>query len=190
MRRRRRRRQRGVAITEFVIVLVPFWLLISMVMQLGLASLARVTVEYAARVAVRAAVVEAPRAKSPQGGDVQTAAAYPLIALSPPVDRAKISIGEHLGDGAPAAELEVRASYARRATAVEVTPASPAWNDPVTAEVFYLYACQIPFANSIVCHRFADLPSDVRGRFDGSYAGWYLVLRAKHTLTNQGRPGR
>jgi hypothetical protein len=176
--------------TELVIALVPLWLMLTLVMQLALGSLARLTLAYAARVAARAAVVWLPReSDSPSsGGDVRTAAAYPLIAISPAIDRRQVSIAEHLGEGRPMAELAAKIAYATRATAVDIRPQRPSWNDPVTVQVHYLYPCQIPLANAIVCHRFDQLPAAERGRFQGTFPGWYLVLRAEHTLVNQGRP--
>ncbi len=99
--------QSGAAAAEFVIVVIPFLLLLFGIMQLALASLARVLVSYSAFCAARAAVVfvpespssaEAPNqvgAGSNQRGDfsgsaktalLRNAAAYALIPASPSID--------------------------------------------------------------------------------------------------------
>jgi Flp pilus assembly protein TadG len=187
---KRRARTRGATSVELVIWMVPMWLMLTLSMQLALGSIARITVEYAARVAARSAVVFLAReSDSPSsGGDVHEAAAYPMVAVSPAIDGVRVSIGEHLGQARGLGALDAKIAYARRATAVDVTPPRPKWNDPVTAQVYYLFPCQIPLANSLVCHRFEHLPAGDRGRFTGSFPGWYLLLHAKHTLTNQGSP--
>jgi hypothetical protein len=173
-----------------VVWLIPMWLMFALVIQIALGTIARITVEYAARVAARAAVVWLAReSDSPSsGGDVRAAAAYPMIGISPAVDREQVSIDENIGQGRSRDQLDAKAAYATRATAVDVSPPRPRWNDAVTAQVYYLYPCQIPLANTLMCHRFADLPAVDRARFQGSFPGWYLVLRARHTLTSQGAP--
>jgi hypothetical protein len=52
--------QSGAAAAEFVIVVIPFMLMLTALMQLALASLARVLVSYAAFAAARAAIVIVP----------------------------------------------------------------------------------------------------------------------------------
>lgn len=188
MRNRARRRQRGVVSVEFLIASAPFFVVLMGVMQYALASMARVAVEYAAFSAARAAVVWLPREEAGTGGDPSTAAAFPLIPLSPEVDHGKVSVGDYLGNGRIASQVAARATYARQSTVVDITPQHPGWNDDVTVEVAYLYSCKVPIGKQIMCRRFGDLPSQARGRFSGSFPGWYLLLRARHTLTNQGRP--
>jgi TadE-like protein len=188
VRKRARRRERGVVSVEFLIASAPFFVVLMGVMQYALASVARVSVEYAAFSAARAAVVWLPREEEGTGGDPSTAAAFPLIPLSPEVDHGKVSVADYLGKSQIMSQLDARASYARQATVVDITPQNPGWNDDVTVEVAYLYSCKVPIGKQIMCRRFGDLPSDMKGRFSGSYPGWYLLLRAKHTLTNQGRP--
>ena len=188
MRDRSRRRGRGVVSVEFLIASAPFFVVLMGVMQYAMASVARVAVEYAAFSAARAAVVWLPREDAGTGGDPSTAAAYPLIALSPAVDHGKVSVADYLGNSAIMSQIDARAAYARGATVVDVTPEHPGWNDDVTVEVAYLYSCKIPIGKQIMCHRFTDLPADARAKFSGSYPGWYLLMRATHTLTNQGRP--
>ena len=188
MRDRVRRRGRGVVSVEFLIASAPFFVVLMGVMQYAMASLARVSVEYAAFAAARAAVVWLPREEPGTGGDPSTAAAYPLIPVSPAVDHGKVSVAEYLGNSQIMSQLDARAGYARGATVVDVSPEHPGWNDDVTVEVSYLYSCKIPIGKQIMCHRFGDLPAAARGRFSGAYPGWYLLMRATHTLTNQGRP--
>jgi hypothetical protein len=188
VRCRARRRDRGVTSVEWLIASVPFFVVFMGVLQLAMASMARVTVEYSAFSAARAAVVWLPRETAGTGGDINTAAAFSLIPLSPDVDRGPVSLARALGRSRIESELLDRAGYALRATVVEVTPARPGWNDPVTTEVAYLYSCKVPIGKQFVCKRFGDLPGGLQGRFQGSFPGWYLLLRARHTLTNQGRP--
>jgi Flp pilus assembly protein TadG len=183
-----RRRERGVVSVEFLIVSAPFFIVLMGVMQYALAAVARVSVEYSAFAAARAAVVWLPREEAGTGGDPSTAAAFPLIPLSPAVDHGKVSVSEYLGNSQIMSQLVARAGYARQATVVDITPEHPGWNDDVTVQVAYLYSCKVPIGKQIMCRRFADLPSDMRGRFSGAFPGWYLVMRASHTLTNQGRP--
>src|SRR5439155_14029716 len=52
--------QSGAAAAEFVIIVIPFMLMLTALMQLALASLARVLVSYAAFAAARAAIVIVP----------------------------------------------------------------------------------------------------------------------------------
>lgn len=183
-----RRRERGVVSVEWLIACGPFLVVVMGVMQYALASQARVAVEYAAFSAARAAVVWLPRQDDGTGGDPSTAAAFPLVALSPEVDRGLVSVSDYLGRSRIESQIIARAAYARRATAVDIKNASPGWNDPVTVEIGYLYSCKVPIGKQILCKRFSEIPGDWQGRFSGSFPGWYLLMRATHTLTNQGRP--
>jgi hypothetical protein len=106
--------QSGAAAAEFVIVVIPFLLLLFGIMQLALASLARVLVSYSAFCAARAAVVFVPEdsgssssgsaagdganqvgsgsnprsdfSSSAKMGLLRNAAAYALIPASPSID--------------------------------------------------------------------------------------------------------
>jgi len=178
-----------VATVEWMLASVPFFILFLGIMQYALGSMAKVAVEYAAFSAARAAVVWLPREEEGTGGNVATAAAFPLIPLSPAVDHGHVTVADYLGRSQIMGEIMDRADYAKRATVVDIDPQSPGWNDPVTVEVAYLYSCKIPVGKQILCKRFGDLPSRYTSRFRGSFPGWYLLLRAKHTLVNQGRPG-
>jgi hypothetical protein len=106
LRRPRALGQSGAASAEFVIVVIPFLLLLFGIMQMALASLARVLVSYSAFAAVRAAIVFVPEENGSEsanqvgsGGDsasdfkdskkatlMRTAAAYALIPASPSID--------------------------------------------------------------------------------------------------------
>lgn len=188
MRARSRRRERGVVSVEWLIACGPFFVLFMGMVQYALASQARVAVEYAAFSAARAAVVWLPREEDGTGGDVSTAAAFPLVTISPERDRGKVSLADYFGRSQIESQIMARAGYARRATAVEIRPERPGWNDPVTVEVGYLYSCKVPIGKQIMCQRFGDIPAEWRARFSGSFPGWYLLLRSTHTLVNQGRP--
>ncbi len=103
------RRQNGAAAAEFVIVIIPFMLLLTAILQLGLAAFARVLVSYAVFSAARAAIVVVPASSSGSDGDasnqigsgqnrrddfsnskkageIRNAAAYALIPASPSID--------------------------------------------------------------------------------------------------------
>jgi len=188
MRRPLRRRDRGVVSVEWLIASGPFLVVVMGVMQYALASQARVAVEYAAFSAARAAVVWLPREDEGTGGDPSTAAAFPLVALSPEVDHGLVSVADYLGRSQIESQIMARATYARRATAVDMPQGNPGWNDPVTVTVGYLYSCKVPIGKQLLCKRFSDIPAEWRGRFSGSFPGWYLLMRAQHTLVNQGRP--
>ena len=188
MRKSARRRDRGVVSVEWLIACGPFLVVVMGVMQYALASQARVAVEYAAFSAARAAVVWLPREDDGTGGDPSTAAAFPLVALSPAVDHGQVSVADYLGRSQIESQIVARATYARRATAVDLPSGKPGWNDPVTVEVGYLYSCKVPIGKQLMCKRFGDLDGAWRGRFSGSFPGWYLLIRATHTLVNQGRP--
>ena len=188
MRRPSRRRERGVVSVEWLIACPPFLVVVMGIMQYALASQARVAVEYAAFSAARAAVVWLPREDEGTGGDPSTAAAFPLVALSPEVDHGQVTVADYLGRSQIESQIVARAAYARRATAVDLPAGNPGWNDPVTVTVGYLYSCKIPIGKQILCKRFGDIPAEWRGRFSGSFPGWYLLMRSTHTLVNQGRP--
>jgi hypothetical protein len=110
--------QSGAAAAEFIIVVIPFLLMLFALMQMSLASLGRVLTSYSAFCAVRAAIVVVPGnygnegpGQIGQGGDqmsdfgssgkmgmVRAAAAYPLIAASPAIDTVLLDIVERYPD--------------------------------------------------------------------------------------------
>lgn len=69
-RRPRQLGQSGAAAAEFVIVVIPFLLMLTALMQLSLASMARVLVSYSAFAAARAAIVIVPMAPEEASGFV------------------------------------------------------------------------------------------------------------------------
>jgi Flp pilus assembly protein TadG len=182
-----------MAMSELVLVFIPFIAVLTITLQLAGASIAKVTVEYAAFTAARAAVVWLPREEAGSGGDIRDAAALPLIALSPGnADDAggRATLSGQFGEGTGKSALSRKAEYARRATAVRWTPERPRWNDQVRVEVAYLYPCHVPLGRELVCKRFGSLPGVAGWGFRGSFPGYYVLITAEHTLTNQGRPGR
>jgi hypothetical protein len=120
VRRPRALGQSGAASAEFVIVIIPFLLMLFGLMQLSLASLARVLVSYSAFCAARAAIVVVP-APSEDGSEgagiigegknamgdfgsskkvalLRHAAAYPMIPASPSIDSILLDTVEHFPD--------------------------------------------------------------------------------------------
>lgn len=106
LRRPRALGESGAAAAEFAIICIPFLVTLFSLMQLGLASMARVLVSYAAYTAARAAIVVVPEAypgepanrvglgvnnlldypTSYKAALLRHAAAYPLIPVSPAID--------------------------------------------------------------------------------------------------------
>ena len=168
-----RRREAGMVAAEFLTLLALFVLLLFLLVQVSLASLAKMAVGYASFSAVRAAVVVLPAGASPE--KVRMAAAYPLMTVSPP-DEGGIEEGM----------LARRIRYAKRATAVRIRPLDPAWDEQVTVDVAYLFECFMPLAAQFMCKRYEEAREG--WEFSGSFPGRYLLLRGRHTLTNQGRP--
>ena len=178
-----------MASIELLIAIFPFLVLYLGVVQLALASAAKVAVQHAAFTAARAAVVWIPRESGAgAGGDVRAAAALPMVPLSPAVDSGPLAVSDYLSNGNPERAFAAKAAYARAATAVVWTPKAPRWNDEITVEVGHLFACQVPIAKQIVCKKVDEIDAAWRGRFSGTFPGRYLLVRGRHTLTNQGRP--
>ncbi len=107
----------GAAFAEFVIVIIPFLMMMFALMQLALAAMARVLVAYAAFCAARAAIVFVPMS----GGDVSSIAAVPGEANSNEAVNSVGSGGNTINDmsGSKKAEL------IRNAAAYALIPASP-----------------------------------------------------------------
>jgi Flp pilus assembly protein TadG len=114
VRRPRALGQSGSAMAEFVIVCIPFMLMLTALMQLALASLARVLVSYAAFTAARAAIVVIP-----VGAGDQT----PLAVNVGGEGANKLGFGSN-----QRLDLAVstKAAYIRNAAAYVMIPASPA----------------------------------------------------------------
>jgi len=171
---------------ELIIVLLPFLTVFLGLIQLALVAVARLTVEYAAFSAARAAVVTGPRAaENPQSSDdvsvsdvastVRTAAVLPLAGVSPVQTSGYISVSTAIGGGDPNSALDSRTSYAEQNASVTISPQNADWNAQVTATLKYRFACQVPLAKQVICQ-------------GASGGGYYLDMTASHTLTNQGKP--
>jgi hypothetical protein len=210
MKRRVQRHDRGVAATEFVIVVIPFMMLLMAVIQLSLASFAKVLVSHAAYAAARAAIVVVPATDSGSANQVsddkrsqiQKAAAFAMVAASPASTVLSIhgdTVGQALDAGSfgatPLGRSLLKLVYAEHATAVRLTDASGnqkdnfAWNEPITAHVTYLYRCLVPLANRYICKPFTSIDSEkTKDLSSGPWPGYYLAFSADHTLVNQGVP--
>lgn len=91
----------GAVMTEFVIVLMPFLLVLFGIMQMAMISMGRILVSYAAFAAARAAIVIVPEQRndelpnklntnlmaSSKISAIRNAAAYAMIPSSPPIDQ-------------------------------------------------------------------------------------------------------
>jgi hypothetical protein len=201
MRRRFSRQRRGAVLAEFLIALGPFLLLFLGVLQLGLISLAKLSVRYAASCAARAAIVVRPaqsegRAQGFVKDPIKDAAVYALIAVAPSVALApRPSVGDALDGPGGIAKVALKAAEAERATGVIVHDLPGEWNAQITTRVVHLYKCQVPLASRFFCSTGATLPPDARADLERAGVappaiGRYLVLRADQTLTKQGRPRR
>jgi hypothetical protein len=185
---RQRASQRGSTTVGFLVLFIPFCVLFCVLYQLALAGIARGAVEYAAFAAVRAAVVWLPREEPGSGGTPRTAAAFAVAGVSPPIDEGSITLVDDLGGGHAIDLFDDKARYAKRATAVVLSPEEPGWNELVTADVYYLFPCHVPGGKLLLCSPFADLPRATQRLFDPPFPGRYLVFHARHRLPNQGRP--
>ncbi len=109
--------QSGAAMAEFVIVIIPFLLMLFALMQLSLAALARVLVAYAAFCAARAAIVFVPMS----GGQVSSVATIPGEASSNEATNALGTGSDSLNDLGSSKKAEL----IRNAAAYAMIPASP-----------------------------------------------------------------
>jgi hypothetical protein len=122
---------------------------------------------------------------------IRKAAAFALLPSAPAIP------GENVGEALfGRGELIDKEEYALQASGVVLTNPGgiqPRWNGPVTARVVYLYYCQIPLISRFMCDDADELPPDARADIAAAGVkvpgpGRYIVLRAEHTLINQGRP--
>ena len=227
--------QAGVAMAEFLIGFPPFFLLLLAVIQLALASGARLLVGAAAFSAARAAVVVIPtstraadgRDEPPNqigdGADVpadfagssklrqiRDAAIYVLLPAAPDLSNgaaaawAPRSLQSALDAEATDALTRVsrKIAGAELLTGVTLHDASGrlrsrfAWNDEVTARVFFLVPCRVPLVVWLAGRRPGELglrPEELQAAgLDASAVaalpGRFMLLRAEHTMVNQGRP--
>lgn len=120
--------QSGAAATEFVIVVIPFLLTMFGVMQMAMASMARVLVSYSAFCAARAAIVFVPA--EPQKGGLSTNSPVPLPVATLNEDANQIGKGNNtLTDFTTSS----KAALIRNAASYAMIPSSPAI-DVVVAE--------------------------------------------------------
>jgi hypothetical protein len=110
--------QEGAAAAEFVIVVIPFMLMLTALMQLALASMGRVLVSYAAFTAARAAAVIVPM----EPKDVEGLAAKAGQAFT---DELENNVGYGANTRTDFA-ISTKASLIRNAASYALIPASPA----------------------------------------------------------------
>ena len=120
-RRPRAMGESGAAMAEFVIVVIPFLLMLFGLMQMALASMARVLVSYSAFCAARAAIVFVPA--EPTGGGVSSSLPIPAPVKTRSEDAGSVgSGGNTLTDFATSA----KAALVRNAASYALIPSSPA----------------------------------------------------------------
>jgi hypothetical protein len=121
VRRPRALGQSGAAAAEFVIVVIPFLLTLFGVMQMAMASMARVLVSYSAFCAARAAIVFVPA--EPKGGGVSSGLPLPLPVATLSEDAGTIGKGNNtLTDFTTSS----KAALIRNAASYALIPSSPA----------------------------------------------------------------
>jgi hypothetical protein len=113
--------QSGAAAAEFVIVVIPFLLTLFGLMQMALASMARVLVSYSAFCAARAAIVFVPA--EPKGGGASTGSPIPLPVATLNEDAGSIGKG---GDTLTDFTTSGKAALIRNAASYAMIPSSPA----------------------------------------------------------------
>jgi Flp pilus assembly protein TadG len=168
--------QRGTVYVEFLIVFLPFLMVILCMIQLALIYTGKLVTQRAANAAVRAAVVildddpayygGAPRnlATGARAEAIRQAAAIPLSALSAHAGTVERAVG--LGP----AGLPASFGYARGVTQVSFPNGAAVGDDSdVTVRVTFPFRCGVPLGRLILCG------ADER-----------LRLRAEATLPNQG----
>jgi hypothetical protein len=121
VRRPRALGQSGAAAAEFVIVVIPFLLTLFGVMQMALASMARVLVSYSAFCAARAAIVFVPA--EPKGGGLSTGSPLPLPVATLNEDAGTIGKGR---DNLTDFTTSGKAALIRNAASYALIPSSPA----------------------------------------------------------------
>jgi hypothetical protein len=121
VRRPRALGQSGAAAAEFVIVVIPFLLTLFGVMQMALASMARVLVSYSAFCAARAAIVFVPA--EPKGGGASTGSPIPLPVATLSEEAGTIGKG---GNTLTDFTTSGKAALIRNAASYALIPSSPA----------------------------------------------------------------
>lgn len=113
--------QSGAVATEFVIVVFPFLLTLFGLMQMALASMARVLVSYSAFCAARAAIVFVPA--DPKGGGASSGSPLPLPVATLSESAGQIGKG---GDTLTDFATGAKAALIRNAASYALIPSSPA----------------------------------------------------------------
>ena len=121
VRRPRALGESGAAATEFIIVVIPFLLTLFGVMQMALASMARVLVSYSAFCAARAAIVFVPA--EPKSGGLSTGSPLPLPVATLNEDANTIGKGN---DSLTDFTTSSKAALLRNAASYALIPSSPA----------------------------------------------------------------
>lgn len=122
VRRPRQMGQSGAAAAEFVITVVPFLLLLFGVMQMAMASMARVLVSYSAFCAARAAIVFVPEAPAEVEGNVQKVFTGTVKQAFTSEMENKVGAGS---DTRTDFSVSAKAALLRNAAAYALIPASP-----------------------------------------------------------------
>jgi Flp pilus assembly protein TadG len=190
-RKRPARKQRGAVMVEFIVAILPFSLLFTGVIQLAMISVAKLTVHYAAACAARAAVVVIPEEE--EGGHdagnerIRNAALWALLPIASSGAGSQ-SITDAFAKGGGYSEVS-------RSTGVLLDQSrlgGDGYDAQITTRVVYAYHCTIPLASRFFCSTIGELPEaaqkDLHAANITPGAGRFLVLRAQHTLTKQGRP--
>ena len=120
VRRPRALGESGAAATEFVIVVIPFLLTLFGVMQMAMASMARVLVSYSAFCAARAAIVFVPA--EPKGGGASTGSPLPLPVATLSEEAGTIGKGN---DSLTDFTTSSKAALLRNAASYALIPSSP-----------------------------------------------------------------
>jgi Flp pilus assembly protein TadG len=192
MRRLRRgARPRGSVAVEFIIVIIPFLFIFTGIIQLALISVAKLTVHYAAACAARAAVVVIPDNEElghdATNDSIRNAAVYAVLPITPAAG-VNGTIVSAFGPGGGW-------SAASKSTGVIISQSrfgSDEYDAQITVRVVYAYKCVVPIASRFFCGTIGELPgaatSDLSKANVSPGDGRYLILRAQHTLTKQGRP--
>jgi Flp pilus assembly protein TadG len=191
-RRSRRSRRRGVVAVEFIVAIIPFILMMTGVVQLALISVAKIATHYAAACAARAAIVVVPEEEEhgtiAGNGRIKDAALYALLPVASPSGNANMSIGNALARGTAWGNLAKKVGVLLQQSRL----GSDEFDAQITTRVVYAYHCTVPMASRFFCGLISDLPPAAkrdleRAKIDVG-SGRYLILRAEHTLTKQGRP--
>jgi hypothetical protein len=178
-----------VVSVEFIIAIIPFFLMFTGVVQLAMISVAKMAVHYAAACAARAAIVIVPEEEEhgTKAGNqrIKDAALYALLPIASSTSNR--SVAGAFG-GAAWGELAKSVGVLFQQSRI----GADQFDAQITTRVVYAYPCSIPMANRFFCSTIDKLPEaaqrDLHAANINPGGGRYLILRAEHTLTKQGRP--